>query len=65
MKQTAFDSSYTAFTTDGARYLAQRTNVKTIGIDYLSIGAYDQVAEAHVELFNKVRESRRYLRIHL
>ena len=61
MHQTAFDSSYTALTVDGAKYLVEHTNVKTIGIDYLSIGAYDQSTEVHLELFKKV--SKRALEI--
>ena len=55
MHQTAFDSSYTALTVDGAKYLVEHTNVRTIGIDYLSIGAYDQSTEVHLELFKKVK----------
>ena len=57
MDQTAFDSSYTALTVDGAKYLVERTNVRTVGIDYLSIGAYDQSTEVHLELFKKVNEA--------
>jgi hypothetical protein len=50
MHQRAFDSSYTGFTADGAKYLAENTNVKTIGIDYLSIATYEENSKAHVHL---------------
>ena len=54
MHQRAFDSSYTGFTADGAKYLAENTNVKTIGIDYLSIATYEENSKAHVHLLKKV-----------
>jgi kynurenine formamidase len=55
MHTTKFDSSYTAFTTDGAQYLASHLpNVKTVGIDYLSIARFEDLSPAHVALFEKV-----------
>jgi len=53
MHQHIFDSSYVGFTADGARYLAENTTVRTIGIDYLSIARFDELVGAHVELFKK------------
>ncbi|KAG1679675.1 hypothetical protein FOA52_006194 [Chlamydomonas sp. UWO 241] len=37
MHARAFDTSYTGFATDGARYLVANTSVRTVGIDYISI----------------------------
>ncbi|XP_075494453.1 cyclase-like protein 1 [Primulina tabacum] len=37
MLKKEFDSSYTGFTTDGAEWLAKNTNIKLVGIDYLSV----------------------------
>jgi kynurenine formamidase len=54
MFQAAFDYSYTALTPDGARWLVEHTNVKLIGIDYLSIATYETCKEGHVILFHKV-----------
>ncbi|KAG8502019.1 hypothetical protein CXB51_000222 [Gossypium anomalum] len=36
-----FDSSYAGFTTDGARWLAKNTDIKLVGIDFLSAACYD------------------------
>ncbi|VFQ78732.1 unnamed protein product [Cuscuta campestris] len=38
MNQPRFDPSYTAFTPDGAQYLVSNTDIKLVGIDYLSVG---------------------------
>jgi hypothetical protein len=53
MFQRAFDSSYTGLTPDGARWLAERTDVRLVGIDYLSIAAFETCKEGHVVLFRK------------
>lgn len=37
MGQSTFDPGYTGFTTDGAQYLVDNTDIKLVGIDYLSI----------------------------
>jgi hypothetical protein len=37
MFQRAFDSSYTALTPDGARFLVQNTNVKLVGMHGLHL----------------------------
>ncbi|VFR01856.1 unnamed protein product [Cuscuta campestris] len=54
MSQPTFDSSYTAFTTDGARYLVSHTDIKLVGIDYLSmgIGEWEEVKGVHLTFLN-------------
>lgn len=54
MHQAEFDGSYTAFTTTGARYLVDNTDIKLVGIDYLSIGigVQDEVIGVHLTLLN-------------
>ncbi|KZV41177.1 hypothetical protein F511_10311 [Dorcoceras hygrometricum] len=42
MRKKEFDSSYTGLTTDGAEWLARNTNIKLIGIDYLSVAVVHQ-----------------------
>ncbi|KAK4724322.1 hypothetical protein R3W88_027101 [Solanum pinnatisectum] len=37
MYKKEFESSYAAFTSDGAEYLVQNTDIKLIGVDYLSV----------------------------
>ncbi|KAG0610731.1 hypothetical protein M758_7G087200 [Ceratodon purpureus] len=48
-----WDSSYVGFTTDGAEWLVKNTNVKFVGIDYLSIAAYVDIVAAHRVLLGK------------
>lgn len=48
-----WDSSYVGFTTDGAEWLVNHTNVKFIGIDYLSVAAYVDLVAAHRVLLGK------------
>lgn len=55
LSQRAFDSSYTSISASGARYLADKTQVALVGIDYLSIGMYDEIGDAHRTLLGKVR----------
>jgi hypothetical protein len=55
LSQRAFDSSYTSISASGARYLADKTQVALVGIDYLSIGMYDEIGDAHRALLGKVR----------
>jgi arylformamidase len=51
MNQTRFDKDYVGFSKDGAEYLLETfPNVKTVGIDYVSIAAYDHLVTAHVVL---------------
>ncbi|KAJ4716257.1 Kynurenine formamidase [Melia azedarach] len=49
MFKKEFDSSYVGFMEDGARWLVQNTDIKLVGIDYLSAAAYVHGLEAHLE----------------
>jgi len=53
MWKKEFDSSYAGFTTDGAEWLVHHTNIKFVGIDYLSIATYVDLAPAHRFLLGK------------
>eukprot|EP00877_Chromochloris_zofingiensis_P013652 jgi/Chrzof1/8540/Cz03g14260.t1 len=53
MFQTAFDTSYTAMDLSGAKWITQHTDVKLVGIDYLSIAVFDNTKDPHVTLFQK------------
>lgn len=53
MSKKRFVSSYTGLTLEGAKYIAEQTNIKLIGIDYLSIAAYENMAETHKVLMDK------------
>ncbi|XP_050365897.1 cyclase-like protein 2 [Argentina anserina] len=50
MFQKEFDSSYVGFMKDGARWLVENTDIKLIGIDYLSVAAYDDLIPSHLVL---------------
>ncbi|XP_078438267.1 cyclase-like protein 3 [Wolffia australiana] len=50
MFRKEFDSSYTGFTEDGAKWLAQNTDIKLIGVDYLSAATFDDLTSAHLVL---------------
>ncbi|XP_042507223.1 cyclase-like protein 2 [Macadamia integrifolia] len=43
-----FDSSYVGFMKDGAKWLVENTDIKLVGIDYLSVAAYDDLVPAHL-----------------
>ncbi|KAI4375970.1 hypothetical protein MLD38_013777 [Melastoma candidum] len=49
MYKTAFDASYTGFTRDGARWLVDNTDIKLVGLDYLSVATYDDLIPSHLE----------------
>lgn len=49
MYQTAFESSYTALTETGADWIV-KAGIKFVGIDYLSIATYEELAPAHQSL---------------
>ncbi|KAJ0077265.1 hypothetical protein Patl1_35474 [Pistacia atlantica] len=49
MFNKAFDTSYVGFTKDGARWLAKNTDIKLVGIDYLSVASFDHLLTAHYE----------------
>ncbi|CAH9144622.1 unnamed protein product [Cuscuta epithymum] len=55
MNQSAFEPSYTGFTTDGAKYLVENTDIKLVGIDYLSIatGVTDELKGVHLTFLNQ------------
>ncbi|WOG90750.1 hypothetical protein DCAR_0309994 [Daucus carota subsp. sativus] len=50
MSFTEFDSSYVGFTQDGAQYLVDNTDIKLVGIDYLSIASAFDVLSPHLVL---------------
>lgn len=54
MYKKEFDSSYAAFTSDGAEYLVQNTDIKLVGVDYLSvaISPKDELLKVHQHLLN-------------
>ncbi|KAL4271884.1 hypothetical protein GQ457_13G007240 [Hibiscus cannabinus] len=51
MYKTEFDSSFVGFTTDGARWLVKNTDIKLVGIDYLSVACSGHSIPAHLEFF--------------
>ena len=54
MHQTPFDSSYTAMTSDGARWaLANLPDLQLLGIDYTSIATYEDLVGTHVPLLSQ------------
>ncbi|XP_068656707.1 cyclase-like protein 3 [Aristolochia californica] len=55
MWKREFDTSYVGFMKDGAQWLVDNTDVKLVGVDYLSVAAYDDLIPAHL-VFLKNRE---------
>lgn len=53
MYQTPFDTAYTALTADGAKWVAD-AGIKFVGIDYLSIAIYEDLAATHQHLMRAV-----------
>ncbi|GLU09203.1 hypothetical protein SLE2022_260760 [Rubroshorea leprosula] len=47
MHKTQFHSDFTAFMEDGAKWLVENTNIKLVGLDYLSVAAYVDAAPVH------------------
>ncbi|KAJ0228821.1 hypothetical protein HA466_0321630 [Hirschfeldia incana] len=47
MFKKEFDSSFAGFMMDGAKWLVENTDIKLIGLDYLSFAAYDEAPETH------------------
>ncbi|TVU02009.1 hypothetical protein EJB05_52544 [Eragrostis curvula] len=45
------DMSYVGFTEDGAQWLVDNTDIKLVGVDYLSVAAFDYLISAHVVFF--------------
>jgi kynurenine formamidase len=52
MLQTAFDTSYTALTEDGAQWLVENTAVRLIGLDYLSIAVFSDLVGPHMAILS-------------
>ncbi|KAM3227851.1 hypothetical protein ACQJBY_059540 [Aegilops geniculata] len=42
------DMSYVGFTEDGAQWLVDNTDIKLVGLDYLSVASFDHARSAHV-----------------
>ncbi|KAJ9175267.1 hypothetical protein P3X46_013838 [Hevea brasiliensis] len=47
MFKKEFDSSYVGFLSDGAKWLVQNTDIKLVGLDYLSVAAYTDLVQTH------------------
>ncbi|XP_019091416.1 PREDICTED: LOW QUALITY PROTEIN: uncharacterized protein LOC104742171 [Camelina sativa] len=47
MFKKEFDSSFVGFLTDGVKWLIENTDIKLVGLDYLSFAAYDEAPAAH------------------
>ncbi|KAL5857880.1 hypothetical protein ACOSQ3_005338 [Xanthoceras sorbifolium] len=47
MFKKEFDTSYVGFMKDGARWLVENTDIKLVGVDYLSVAAYDDLLPSH------------------
>ncbi|KAG2649046.1 cyclase-like protein 1 isoform X1 [Panicum virgatum] len=47
------DLSYVGFTEDGAQWLVDNTDIKLVGVDYLSVASFDHLISAHVVFFKK------------
>lgn len=54
MHQTPFFSDYTAMDSSAAEWLVSHTDIKMIGIDYLSIAIFDDLTRTHEVLLDKV-----------
>ncbi|XP_050209963.1 cyclase-like protein 2 [Mercurialis annua] len=48
MFKRQFDTSYVGFTKDGAQWLVENTDIKMVGIDYLSVAAYSDLIPSHL-----------------
>ena len=55
MFKKEFDTSYVGFKEDGAKWLVENTDIKLVGIDYLSVAAYDHSTPSHL-VFLESRE---------
>jgi len=55
MWKKGFDTSYVGFMKDGAQWLVDNTDIKLVGIDYLSVAAYADLIPSHLVLL-KSRE---------
>ncbi|KAH6818899.1 Cyclase family protein [Perilla frutescens var. frutescens] len=50
MYKKAFDTSYVGFMRDGAQWLVDNTDIKLVGVDYLSVAAFDDLIPSHLVL---------------
>ncbi|CAK7329955.1 unnamed protein product [Dovyalis caffra] len=48
MFKREFDRSYVGFTKDGAKWLVDNTDIKLVGIDYLSVAAWSDLIPSHL-----------------
>ncbi|XP_057990872.1 cyclase-like protein 2 [Hevea brasiliensis] len=55
MFKNQFDTSYVGFTKNGAQWLVENTDIKMVGIDYLSVAAWTDLIPSHL-VFLKSRE---------
>ncbi|EEE66078.1 hypothetical protein OsJ_22097 [Oryza sativa Japonica Group] len=55
MWQKESDLSFVGFTEDGAQWLVGYTDIKLVGVDYLSVASYEHMIPAHV-VFLKSKE---------
>ncbi|KAL4319563.1 hypothetical protein GQ457_18G016280 [Hibiscus cannabinus] len=55
MHKTEFASDYTGFRKEGAQWLVDNTDIKLVGLDYLSVAAYVDLAPTH-HVFLRSRE---------
>ncbi|XP_071737357.1 cyclase-like protein 2 [Rutidosis leptorrhynchoides] len=55
MYKKQFDTSYVGFMKDGAQWLKDNTDIKLVGVDYLSVAAYDDLIPSHL-VFLESRE---------
>ncbi|XP_072970994.1 cyclase-like protein 3 [Typha angustifolia] len=55
MWKKEFDSSYVGFMKDGAQWLVDNTDIKLVGVDYLSVAAFDDLIPSHL-VFLESRE---------
>ncbi|KAJ4830720.1 Cyclase-like protein 2 [Turnera subulata] len=55
MFKKEFDSSFVGFKADGAKWLVENTDIKLVGVDYLSVAAYTDSKPTHLILL-KSRE---------
>eukprot|EP00775_Hariotina_reticulata_P001291 gene1291-1632_t len=53
MWRTAFTSDYVGLDATAASHISTNTNIKLVGIDYLSIGMLEDIEEPHKILFTK------------
>ncbi|KAJ8752457.1 hypothetical protein K2173_004745 [Erythroxylum novogranatense] len=55
MYKSTFDTSYVGFTEDGAKWLVEKTDIKLVGVDFLSAAAWSDLKDAHL-VFLESRE---------